>query len=74
MRARFRSMAIVQVVFLVASITVLAWNIIATGHLAVPIVVGTVVLLQLFGLVRYVELHVEALEEFFAAVNYEDFT
>lgn len=74
MRARFRSVAIVQVVFLVASITVLAWTIIATGHLAVPIVVGTVVLIQLFGLVRYVELHVDALEEFFAAVNYEDFT
>ena len=74
MRARFRLMAIIQILFLVASITVLAWIIVETSLAAIPIVVGAVVLLQLFALVRHVELHVDALEEFFSAVNYEDFT
>jgi len=45
-----------------------------TGHLAVPAVVGGIVLLQVLGLVRYVESHVDTLEDFFAAVSYEDFT
>jgi nitrogen fixation/metabolism regulation signal transduction histidine kinase len=33
-----------------------------------------IVLLQVIGLLGYVESHVHTLEEFFAAVNYEDFT
>ena len=59
---------------LVASITLLAWTIFATGHFAVPAVVAIVVLLQVVSLLHYVESHVDTLEEFFAAVNYEDFT
>lgn len=73
-RARFRFLTILQVMLLVASITLLAWAIIATEHFAVPAVIAIVVLLQVVSLLHYVESHVDTLEEFFAAVNYEDFT
>jgi two-component system nitrogen regulation sensor histidine kinase NtrY len=73
-RARFRLLTIIQVVFLVASVLLLTWSIIATDHFAVPLVIGLAVLLQVFGLIRHVESHVDTLEDFFAAVNYEDFT
>ena len=59
---------------LVASITLLAWAIIATEYFAVPAVIAIVVLLQVVSLLHYVESHVATLEEFFAAVNYEAFT
>lgn len=73
-RARFRFLTIIQVMLLVASITLLAWAIIATEHFAVPAVIAIVVLLQVVSLLHYVESHVDTLEEFFTAVNYEDFT
>jgi two-component system nitrogen regulation sensor histidine kinase NtrY len=73
-RARFRFLTIIQVMLLVASITLLAWTIFATEHFAVPAVIIIVVLLQVVSLLHYVESHVDTLEEFFAAVNYEDFT
>ncbi len=73
-RARFRLLTIVQVMFLVASISLLAWTIFVTEHFAVPAVIAFVVLLQVASLLHYVEAHVDTLEEFFAAVNYEDFT
>lgn len=63
-----------QVVALAATIAILAWSVFATDHLAVPVVIASIVLLQLIGLLHYVESHVESLEEFFAAINYEDFT
>lgn len=74
MRRRFRVLALLQVLLLFGTLFVLAWSIMATGHVAVPIVVGGVALLQLLTLVRYVESHVDTLEEFFSAINYEDFT
>jgi len=73
-RARFRLQTMVQVMFLVASISLLAWTILVTDHFAVPAVIAFVVLLQIASLLHYVESHVDTLEEFFAAVNYEDFT
>ena len=73
-RARFRILTIVQVLMLVASISLLAWSIFSTDHVAVPVVIAIIVLLQVIGLLGYVESHVHTLEEFFAAVNYEDFT
>lgn len=39
-----------------------------------PAIIAIVVLLQVISLLHYVESHVDTLEEFFAAVNYEDFT
>jgi nitrogen fixation/metabolism regulation signal transduction histidine kinase len=65
---------IVQVLLLGAGLALLAWALLAADYLAVPVVIAIVVTLQLLLLIRYVESHVDTLEEFFAAVNYEDFT
>ena len=73
-RARFRALTIFQVALLVGSISVLAWSLFATEFLAVPVAIGIIVLLQVIGLLHYVEAHVITLEDFFAAINYEDFT
>jgi len=73
-RKHFRTLTIVQVLLLVMTIVVLAWSVLSTDHLAVPVVIAVVVLLQVVGLLHYVESHVNTLEEFFAAVNYGDFT
>ena len=73
-RARFRLLTIVQVFFLIVSITLLAWSAFATDNVAVPLVIVAIIALQVAGLLHYVEAHVDTLEEFFAAVNYEDFT
>jgi two-component system nitrogen regulation sensor histidine kinase NtrY len=45
-----------------------------TEHFAVPIVLAVIALLQVLTLVNSVQAHVDSLEDFFAAVNYEDFT
>lgn len=60
--------------FLTATISLLAWSVFATDHVAVPAVIALIVVLQVIGLLHYVESHVNTLEEFFAAINYEDFT
>jgi nitrogen fixation/metabolism regulation signal transduction histidine kinase len=73
-RTRFRILTFVQVLLLVASISLLAWTLVSTEHIAVPVVIAMIALLQVIGLLGYLESHVNALEEFFAAVNYEDFT
>ena len=73
-RARFRTLVIVQVLLLVGSIYGLAWSLVATEFVAVPAAIAIVILLQVIGLIHYVESHVDTLEDFFAAINYEDFT
>lgn len=73
-RARFRAMTIFQVVLLLATTALLAWSLVATELLAIPVFVFVVVIMQTVGLIGYVESHVDTLEDFFAAVNYEDFT
>ena len=73
-RARFRALTIVQVALLAVTVIALAWSLFATDHVAVPVVIATIALLQVAGLLRHVEAHVSTLEDFFAAVNYEDFT
>lgn len=73
-RVRFRLLTILQVLLLGASIAALAASLFMTGHVAVPVVIAIVIALQLYGLVRYVESHVDTLEDFFASINYEDFT
>ncbi len=74
LRARFRLQTILQVALLMLSGLLLAWSIYATEFLAVPVVLVVIILLQVAALVRSVESHVDTLEDFFAAVNYEDFT
>ena len=67
-------MTIVQVTLIAVSLSVLLITIIETSHVAVPIVLAGIVVLQLIALVHSVQAHVDTLEDFFAAVNYEDFT
>jgi nitrogen fixation/metabolism regulation signal transduction histidine kinase len=74
MRRRFRVLVLVQVLLLLATLSALAWALVATGHIAVPLVIGIVAALQFALLLRFVEKHIDTLEEFFSAVNYEDFT
>lgn len=73
-RARFRLLTIVQVVLLTGTIALLAWTVLATDYLASPVFIGLIIVMQAVLLIGYVENHVNTLEEFFAAVNYEDFT
>jgi len=73
-RARFRVLTVLQVVMLAASSLLLSWAVLSTQLTAVPLVIGMIVILQVVGLLNYVEAHVDTLEDFFAAVRYEDFT
>lgn len=73
-RVRFRLVTILHVLSLTISIIVFAWTAFNTEYVAVPAVVAIVILLQVVGLLHYVEAHVDSLEEFFAAINYEDLT
>lgn len=59
---------------LAVTMLALAWTALQTEYVAVPAVIAIIILLQLIGLLRFVEAHVDTLEEFFAAINYEDFT
>ena len=74
LRARFRLFTVVQVVLLGLSIGALVLSLLTTDHIAVPLVLGAVVVAQVIGLIHSVHRHVNALEDFFATVNYEDFT
>ena len=74
LRQRFRLMTVLQVLLLGAKLSVLVLTILKTTHIAVPLVIAITVVLQVIGLIRHVQSHVDALEDFFAAVNYEDFT
>jgi nitrogen fixation/metabolism regulation signal transduction histidine kinase len=73
-RAKFRVFTLIQVVLIVASSLLFSWAVLFTDYLAVPLVIGFALLLQVLALLNYVESHVDTLEEFFAAVNYDDFT
>ncbi len=74
LRARFRLLIVVQILALVGSIALLTLAATSTVYIAVPIVIGIVIILQVVGLLHVVEAHVDTLEEFFAAINYDDFT
>lgn len=73
-RSRFRAQVVIQVMCLIATIMLLAWSLMSTAYVAVPAVIGLAIVLQVVGLLHTVESHVDTLEDFFAAVNYEDFT
>lgn len=74
MRSRFRFLTSLQVSMLAATIFLFAIAVMKTTYIAVPAVLALVILAQIIGLIRFVQAHVDALEDFFAAVNYEDFT
>ena len=65
---------IAQVALLMTVALLLAWTLLESKYTAVPAVLVIVMVLQVIALLRTVESHVETLEDFFAAVNYEDFT
>ena len=69
LRQRFRLLTVLQVLLLGVSLSVLALTILRTEHIAVPLVIAIIVVLQVIGLIRHVQSHVDALEDFFAAVN-----
>lgn len=73
-RVRFRLLVAAQIALLTGSALLLAWSLLETQYVAVPLVVAIVVVLQVMFLWHTVEAHVDALEDFFSAVNYEDFT
>ena len=74
LRAQFRLAIIGQVIALIAVMLVFAWAAVETTYLAVPVVLGVIIALQVYALVRSVERHVDTLEDFFAAIHYEDLT
>lgn len=74
LRAQFRLAIVGQVILLVTVALVFAYTAISTQFLAVPAVLGVVIALQVYALVRSVEKHVDTLEDFFAAIHYEDLT
>jgi len=73
-RTRFRAQVALQVAFLVATILLLGWSLTSAGYVAVTVVIGLAIALQVAGLLHTVEAHVDTLEDFFAAINYEDFS
>ena len=73
-RARFRLQTIAQVLLLGVSLAGLTWSLMFTTFTAVPVAIGVIVILQILLLLHSVQAHVDSLEDFFAAVNYEDFT
>lgn len=74
MRNRFRALAVVQVMLLLASTSAFSWMLLTSDLVAVPVIIAGVILIQVLILLRFVEVHVDTLEEFFSAINYEDFT
>ncbi len=74
LRTRFRIMTIAQVFLLTVTLCVLSLTVIETKHVAVPVLLAGIALFQVFALIHSVHAHVNTLEDFFAAVNYEDFT
>ena len=73
-RQRFRWLTVAQVLALVATIAMTLGILLATDYIAVPVVLTVVVVAQVLVLIHSVHSHVDALEDFFAAINYEDFT
>ncbi len=73
-RQRFRLAVIAQVILLTVTCLGLGYTLVITSHIAVPAVIGVVIVLQVIGLVHSVASHVDTLEEFFAAISFEDFT
>jgi len=73
-RRRFRALVLIQVLLLAFTTGLCAWTILETGFLAVPVIIGLLVVFQVAMLLRFVEAHVETLQDFFGAINHEDFT
>lgn len=73
-RRRFRRNTVLQVLLIALTIALTMAALLETDFLAVPLLLTIVVLVQVLVLIHSVHAHVDALEDFFAAINYEDFT
>jgi nitrogen fixation/metabolism regulation signal transduction histidine kinase len=74
LRARFRVLAMAQVAAILGTCIALAFAL-RNGTLpAVSAVLGLLLALQVFALLRSVESHIDDLEAFFAAIDFDDFT
>lgn len=74
LRRRFRIMTLFQVLLLAGTLALLGLTLMNTRFVAVPALIACLAALQAYLLLRSVQAHVDALEEFFAAINYQDFT
>lgn len=63
-----------QVALLVVTATLMILALLETEYVAVPVVLLGALCVQVIVLINFVHSHVDALEDFFAAINYEDFT
>jgi nitrogen fixation/metabolism regulation signal transduction histidine kinase len=73
-RRRFRRNTVLQVLLIALTIALTMAALLETDFLAVPLLLAAVALVQVLVLIHSVHAHVDALEDFFAAINYEDFT
>lgn len=73
-RRRFRRNIVLQVLLIALTIALTMAALLETDFLAVPLLLAVVVLVQVLVLIHSVHAHVDTLEDFFAAINYEDFT
>lgn len=71
---RFRWITISQILLLTATLLLLVLSVTRADYRAVPVILGLVAALQVWLLIRSVHAHVNALEAFFAAITYEDFS
>ena len=69
-RTQFRILTVVQVCLLAVTLCMLLLTLFKTTHIAVPVVLTGIVLLQIFGLIRSVQAHVDTLEDFFGSRNF----
>ncbi len=67
-------LALLQVAGLVVTIGLFIVVVLNSSYIALPAVVAVIVAIQVAVLLHTVQSHVDALEDFFAAVSYEDFT
>ena len=65
LRQRFRALAVGQVLLLLVTLTLLAWSVLETAYVAVPVVLGLMAMLQVTVLLHSVESHVDALTDYF---------
>ena len=74
LQRRFRWMTVFQVLLLACTLSLLAFTVVGSAYRAVPLLLAMLASLQVILLIHTVQTHVDALEEFFAAVTYQDFT
>lgn len=70
----FRIQVISRVLVLAATIGLFAWLLLHTGYLMSSFLVGGLIVVQLYGLIRFVETTNSKLKRFFEAISYNDFS